>query len=81
MSTELSRHRTIIPKNHHHHVENVPTKPLQKCDIQGNTVAGSTINAVLSFGLSKDWTERLKSMTCLAKHFMNILHHCIVRIA
>lgn len=42
---------------------NDPTKPLHKCDIQGNAAAGTLIKDGLSLGLSKHWTEALRLMT------------------
>ncbi len=45
------------------YIPNDPTKPLHKCDIQGNAAAGDLIKRGLSLGLSKHWTEALKLMT------------------
>jgi len=39
------------------------TKPLHKCDIDGNEAAGRLIRDGLSLGLSKHWSEALQLMT------------------
>lgn len=42
---------------------NDASKPLHKCDIQGNAAAGALIKNGLSLGLSKHWSEVLSLMT------------------
>ncbi|KAJ6633685.1 Angiotensin-converting enzyme, partial [Pseudolycoriella hygida] len=45
------------------YVPNDPNKPLHKCDINGNQLAGNLIKNGLGLGASKHWTEALKSLT------------------
>jgi len=45
------------------YIPNDSTKPLHKCDIDGNAAAGRLIRNGLSLGLSKHWNEALSLMT------------------